>query len=153
MIKFISKQTRDDFPFSQVTENEIEYTVKSVALSRDELLDEFMHFMKAIGYQFKTEEYLDVVSDEQEEIFSDDEESITLGDNVIALDCGAGDLSFGSYDDVTYTVDDSDVDFSDFTISVDTQDKTHKVFLTEVELEDDDNELSYTSKVQDKTGN
>lgn len=153
MIKFISKQTRDDFPFSQVTENEIEYTVKSVALSRDELLEEFMYFMKAIGYQFKTEEYLGVVSDNEEEIFFDEEETITLSDNVVSLDFGAGDITFGPYNDVTYTVDDSDVDFSDFTISVDTENKTHKVFLTEVELEDDGSELSYTSKVQDKTGN
>lgn len=146
MIKFISKQTRDDFPYSQVTENEIEYTVKSVGLTRDELLEEFMYFMKAIGYQFKIGEYLDVVSDEEDEIFSDDE-TITLGDNVVSFNYGAGD---GSYD-MTCTIDDSDIDFGDYTITVDTEDKSHKVFLTEVELDGDDDELQDSGELQDKT--
>jgi len=78
MIKFISKQTRDDFPFSQVTENEIEYTVKSVGLTRDEILEEFLYFLKAMGYQFSVGEYLSVVSDDEEELSFVDSESVLL---------------------------------------------------------------------------
>lgn len=139
MIKFISVQNREDFPYSQVPETEIEYKVKSIGLTRDELLEEFQNFMKAIGYQFQTGDYLAVVNEEEDfEIDSDD--TIVL-DSTETMDL------FGGAGDVTFTIDDSDVDFDNYTISLETEDKTHRVLLTEVELEgyDDDSKDYSTS--------